>query len=111
MGLISYRDYCTISRITGKDEWDNSILTPVYEGNCLYEEGNSSYYYSFVTRQPTLFIPEWISDLIQINDAVTVTTEAGREISGVVKIVRDIHLSSIAQKKFTRIEIKQAQGD
>lgn len=111
MNLISYRDYCQISRITGKDEWDNSILSPIYEGPCLYEEGTSSYYFSFVTRQPVLFIPEWLSELVQINDSVKITTEAGREINGVVKIVRDINLSSIVEKKLTRVEIKQAQGD
>ena len=111
MGLVSYKDYCAISRVTGKDEWDNPTLATIYEGNCLYEEKNTSYNLSFVTRQPTLFIPEWLSDIIQINDHVVVTTENGREISGVVSIIRDIHLSSIVQKKFTRIEIKQAQGD
>lgn len=111
MNLIGYRDYCVISRITGKDEWDNSILTPIYEGNCLYEEGGVSYSNQLVTRKPSLFIPDWTSDLIFINDHVAVTTESGRKIEAVVRNVRDINLATIVERKLTRIELKQAKED
>lgn len=111
MNLIGYRDYCVISRIVGKDEWDNSVRQTVYEGSCLYEEGGVSYSNQLVTRRPTFYIPEWTSELIYINDFVEITTETGRVISGVIRTVRDIHLASIVQRKLTRVELKQAKED
>lgn len=111
MNLIGYRDHCVISRVTGKDEWDNSILTTVYEGPCIYEEGGVSYSNQLVTRKPSLYVPDWTEDLIFINDHVTVTTESGRQIVAVVRNVRDIHLAVIVQRKMTRIELKQAKED
>lgn len=111
MNLIGYRDRCTVSRVTGKDEWDNAVLTPIYEGICLYEEGGVSYSNQLVTRRPTVYIPEWTADLIYINDHVSIETETGRVIEAVVRSVRDIHLASIVQRKMTRIELKQAKEE
>lgn len=112
MEFIRYRDTCVIIRDTGnRDEWDNPI-NPItmYEGECLYEEGGTGYSRSIITRAPTVFIPGNHSD-ITINDAITVNTEAGREIKGVVRIVRDINMDWRAGVECTRIELKQAQGD
>ena len=112
MEFIRYRDTCVITRDTGnRDEWDNPV-NPItmYEGECLYEEGGTGYSRSIITRAPTVFIPGNHSD-ITINDAITVNTEAGREIKGVVRIVRDINMDWRAGVECTRIELKQAQGD
>ena len=112
MEFIRYRDTCVINRDTGnRDEWDNPV-NPItmYEGECLYEEGGTGYSRSIITRAPTVFIPGNHSD-ITINDAITVNTEAGREIKGVVRIVRDINMDWRAGVECTRIELKQAQGD
>ena len=112
MEFIRYRDTCVITRDTGnRDEWDNPV-NPItmYEGECLYEEGGTGYSRSIITRAPTIFIPGNHSD-IKINDAITVNTEAGREIKGVVRIVRDINMDWRAGVECTRIELKQAQGD
>lgn len=110
MQFIGFRDTCTISRSTGKDQWDNETRETIYEGPCLYEEGGTSYSRSFITKVPTLFLPE--NDvLIKINDKVEVTTEMGREISSIVKVVRDINMPWRTNVKVTRIELKQAQGD
>jgi len=112
MRFIDFRDTCVITRDNGnKDEWDNSISpTLIYDGECLYEEGGSGFSRSIITRAPTLFIPG-VDVQVQINDAVSVTTEFGREINSVVKIVRDINMPWRTGVKVTRIELKQAQGD
>lgn len=111
MKFIDFRDTCVIARATGeKDEWDNLVRDTIYSGECLYEEGGSGYSRSIITRAPTIFIPG-VDVQVQINDAVTVTTEFGREIKSVVKVVRDINMPWRTGVKVTRIELKQAQGN
>lgn len=112
MQFIEFRDQCTISRDTGeRDEWDNPVAPElIYEGECLYEEGGTSYTRIFTTRTPTIFLPG-VDVQVRINDSVTVMTEFGREIKSVVKIVRDINMPWRTNVKITRIELKQAQGE
>lgn len=112
MKFIEFRDHCVITRDNGgKDEWDNKLdPEEIYDGECLYEEGGTSYTRIFTTRNPTLFIPG-VDVQIRINDAVTIETEFGREIKSIVKIVRDINMPWRTGVKVTRIELKQAQGD
>lgn len=111
MQFIEFRDNCTIQRETGvKDEWDNPVRDTIYDGECLYEEGGSGYARSIITRNPTIFIPG-VDVQIMINDAVTVTTEFGREITAIVSIVRDINMPWRTGVKVTRIELKQAHGE
>lgn len=112
MQFIEFRDHCVITRDNGgKDEWDNKLAPEeIYDGECLYEEGGTSYTRIFTTRTPTLFIPG-VDVQIRINDAVTIETEFGREIKSIVKIVRDINMPWRTGVKLTRIELKQAQGD
>ena len=115
MLFIDFRDTCVIKRATGeKDEWDNPVRVVVYEGPCLYQEGGGyAYWYSPVfTRTPVVFLPDDYEGLIQINDAVFVTTQRGRQIEATIKVVRDISLDRVTTKqKVTRIELKQAQGE
>lgn len=111
MKFIRYRDTCLITRGGTKDEWDNPIgQETIYTGECLYEEGGTGYSRSIITRAPTLFLPG-NNVKVLINDAVTVNTEAGRTIKGIVKIVRDINMDWRAGEECTRIELKQAQGE
>lgn len=110
MGFIGFRDSCLIQRTTGKDEWDNPIRGTIYDGECLYEEGGTGYSRSIITRSPTIFIPG-VDVQVNINDAVTVTTEYGRKIEAVVRIVRDINMPWRVNIQMTRIELKQAQGE
>lgn len=112
MKFIDFRDTCVITRDNGgRDEWDNPINPEViYDGPCLYEEGGTSYTRIFTMRNPTLFLPD-VSVQILINDAVSVTTEFGREIKSIVKIVRDVNMPWRTGVQVTRIELKQAQGD
>ena len=112
MKFIEFRDHCVITRDNGgRDEWDNPLNPEVnYDGECLYEEGGTSYTRIFTTRNPTVFIPG-VDVQVRINDAVTITTEFGRSIESVVKIVRDINMPWRTGVKVTRIELKQAQGD
>lgn len=112
MQFIDFRDRCVITRDNGgRDEWDNPIAPEtIYTGECLYEEGGTSYSRIFTTRNPLVFLPE-VDAQVRINDAVTVTTEFGREIKSIVKIVRDINMPWRTGVKVTRIELKQAQGD
>lgn len=117
MKFIEFRDQCVIERQVKdengkpvKDEWDNPVRETIYDGECLYEEGGTSYTRIFTTRNPTLFIPG-VDVQIRINDYVTITTEFGREIQSIVKIVRDINMPWRTGVKLTRIELKQAQGD
>ena len=111
MQFIDFRDSCVISRGGTKDEWDNPVdAETVYEGACLYEEGGTSYTRVFTTRNPTVFLPG-VSVQVRINDSIVVTTEFGREIKSIAKIVRDINMPWRTNVKITRIELKQAQGD
>ena len=112
MQFIDFRDRCVITRDNGgRDEWDNPIdPETIYTGECLYEEGGTSYSRIFTTRNPLVFLPE-VDAQVRINDAVTVTTEFGREIKSIVKIVRAINMPWRTGVKVTRIELKQAQGD
>jgi hypothetical protein len=111
MQFIDFRDHCTIERLTGeKDEWDNPVRETIYDGNCNYQEGGTSYTRVFTVRNPTVFLPG-VDVQVKINDAVTITTEFGREIKSIAKIVRDINMPWRTGIKVTRIELKQAQGD
>ena len=111
MQFIDFRDRCVIRRETGeKDEWDNATKRTVYSGECLYEEGGAGFSRSIITRSPTLFIPG-VDVMVLINDAVEITTEFGREIKSVVRIVRDINMPWRSGVKITKIELKQAQGE
>lgn len=112
MQFIEFRDTCVISRDNGgRDEWDNPINPEIiYEGPCLYEEGGTGYSRTFVTRNPLIFIPG-VDVQVRINDSVEVTTEFGRVINSVSRIVRDINMPWRTNVKLTRIELKQAQGD
>lgn len=112
MQFIEFRDACTIYRDNGeKDEWDNKLDPElIYDGPCCYQEGGTSFTRIFTSRNPVIFLPG-VDVLVHINDAVTVTTEFGRTINSVVKIVRDINLPWRTGVKVTRIELKQAQGD
>lgn len=110
MEFIGFRDTCLIQRTIGKDEWDNPIRSTVYSGECLYEEGGTGYSRSIITRSPTIYIPG-VDVQVNINDAVKVTTEYGREIEAVVRIVRDINMPWRVNIQMTRIELKQAQGE
>lgn len=112
MQFIDFRDACVITRDNGgRDEWDNPIdPETIYDGPCLYQEGGTSYTRVFTTRNPTIFLPG-VDVQVRINDAVTVTTEFGREITSVVKIVRDINMPWRTNVRVTRIELKQAQGN
>lgn len=112
MQFIEFRDDCVITRDNGgRDEWDNPLDPEViYSGPCLYEEGGTSYTRVFTVRNPAVFLPG-VDVQININDAVSITTEFGREIKSIVKIVRDINMPWRTNVKITRIELKQAQGD
>ena len=111
MKFIDFRDHCVIERETNReDEWNNRARETIYDGECLYEEGGSSYSRTFTTRTPTLFIPG-VDVQVRINDHVKIETEYGREINSIVKIVRDINMPWRTGVKVTRIELKQAQGD
>jgi hypothetical protein len=111
MQFIEFRDTCLIQRETGvKDEWDNAVKETIYNGECLYEEGGAGYSRSIITRSPTVFLPG-VTVQVRINDSVTVTTEFGREIKSVARIVRDINMPWRTNVKVTKIELKQAQGD
>lgn len=112
MQFIEFRDSCIITRDNGgRDEWDNPVAPEViYDGPCLYEEGGTGYSRSIITRSPTIFIPG-VEVQVRINDAVTVTTEFGRVITSVTRIVRDINMPWRTNVQLTRIELKQAQGE
>lgn len=112
MKFIEFRDTCVISRDNGgRDEWDNPVNPEtIYAGPCLYEEGGTGYSRTFVTRNPLIFIPG-VDVQVRINDSVEVTTEFGRVITSVSRIVRDINMPWRTNVKLTRIELKQAQGD
>lgn len=110
--FISFNDHCTITRDNGgRDEWDNPVNPEViYDGPCLYEEGGTSYTRIFTMRNPTVFLPS-NDAIVNINDAISITTERGREIESIVKIVRDVNMLWRENVRVTRIELKQAQGD
>ena len=112
MNFIEFRDTCIITRDNGgRDEWDNPINPEtIYSGECLYEEGGTSYTRAFTVRNPAVFLPG-VDALVKINDSVVITTEFGREIKSVAKIIRDINMPWRTNVKVTRIELKQAQGD
>lgn len=108
MQLIQFRDSCTISRNTGhKDEFGNYVKSVVYDGPCSYQEGGQTLSYRIITRNPTLYLPS--NDVIvEINDSVEVNTEAGRTISSLVQVARDVRLRVMKRLNVTRIELKQA---
>ena len=110
MQFIDFRDTCVIQRTTGKDEWDNPTRDTIYDGECLYEEAGTGYARSIITRNPTIYIPG-VDVQVRINDAVSVTTEFGREINAIVHIVRDVNMPWRTNIKMTRIELKQAHGE
>jgi hypothetical protein len=100
-----------ISRGTEKDAWDNvTNANVIYSGECNYQEGGTSFSRIFTVRNPTIFLPDAYID-VKINDAVTIVTEFGRELTSIVKSVRDINLPWRANVRVTRIELKQAQGE
>lgn len=112
MKFIEFRDSCAITRDNGgRDEWDNPIDPEIiYDGSCLYEEGGSGFSRSIITRSPTIFLPS-VDVQVNINDAVAITTEFGRNITSVVKSVRDINMPWRTGVQVTKIELKQAQGE
>lgn len=112
MRFIDFRDHCTITRDNGgKDEWDNKLSPEtIYDGSCLYEEGGAGFSRSIITRSPTVFLPG-VDVQVRINDAILVTTEFGREIRSVARIVRDINMPWRTGVMVTKIELKQAQGE
>lgn len=111
MRLITFRDTCTISRSTGQhDEWDNEIKDTIYEGECLYEEGGMTSSRSIITRGPSVYIPG-NDTFVMINDAVSITTEQGRSITAIVKVVRDCNLPWMSKVQCTKIDLKQGQGE
>lgn len=111
MQFIEFRDNCVISRGTEKDAWDNPTNPRIiYSGECNYQEGGTSFSRVFTVRNPTVFLPNAYID-VKINDSVTIVTEFGRELTSVVKNVRDINMPWRANVRVTRIELKQAQGE
>lgn len=112
MQFIEFRDRCVITRDNGgKDEWDNPLAPEViYDGECCYQEGGTSYTRAFTVRNPTVFLPG-VDVQVNINDAVEIETEFGRQIKSIAKIVRDINMPWRTNVKVTRIELKQTQGD
>lgn len=111
MELIDFRDNCVVSRSTGgRDEWDNLVYDTVYSGACLYQEGSANSSREITIKNPTVFLPE-VVDSVKINDKICIHTEFGREINGVVELVRDVNLPIRKDTKVTRIELKQAMGD
>lgn len=108
MQFIEFRDTCKISRNVGtKDEFGNYIKNVIYEGPCSYQEGGQTLSYRIITRNPTLYLPS--NDVIvEINDSVEVNTEAGRTISSLVQVARDVRLRVMKRLNVTRIELKQA---
>ena len=103
-----FSDTCVISRNMGhKDEFGNPVDDIIYEGACLYQESGQVLSYSIITRNPALYLPS--NDvLVQINDAVTITTETGRVIKTLVQVARDVRLKFKARINMTTIELKQA---
>jgi len=112
MQLVEFRDNCVISRDSGeRDEWDNKVDPQIiYDGPCNYQEGGTSFTRVFTTRNPAVYLPDAYID-VKINDAVSIVTEFGREITSIVKIVRDVNLPWRAGVRVTRVELKQAQGE
>lgn len=110
MRFIGYRDTCVIVREVGRDEWDNPTYRTVYSGKCLYEEGGSYYSSQIFVKSPNVFVPR-SDNLILVNDAITVTTERGRVLTGVIKTARDISLPIFAHEELTRLELKQAKDE
>lgn len=110
MQFIGFRDTCTISRKTGKkDEFGNVLKVTVYEGPCNYQEGGQVSF-GIITRNPTMYLPN--NDIIvEINDSVSVTTETGRTIKSLVRVVRDVRLRAMRHLDVTRIELKQATDE
>lgn len=111
MQFIDFRDTCEIWRETGKDEWDNATYDPVYSGSCLYEEGGQAYASRIINRNPLVFLPLINDPLVMMNDRVIVTTNTGRVIDGLIRVVRDIKLDKMNNVNMTRIELKQATGE
>lgn len=101
MGLIKFSDSCTISRVTGRDEWDEELTDVVYSGACLGPSLNS-----IVVRNDTLYLPE-NNVLVEVNDIVDAVITKGRKTHGIVKKVRDIKFGMFG-RECTRIELKQA---
>lgn len=113
MRLVRLNDTCEILRPTGeKDEWDNVVYedSPVYNGECLYEEGGSYYSSQIFVKSPNVFIPK-IDELVLIGDVINITTEKGRLVKGVARGIRDINLSVFANLELTRIELDQAKEE
>lgn len=112
MRIVSFRDTCIIERANaGKDEWDNPLSPEViYDGECLYQERGASYSRVFTSRNPTVFLPS-VDVQVRINDGIKIKTEFGRDITSVVKNVRDINMPWAAGLQITEIELKQTQGD
>ena len=110
MQFIDFRDTCVIRRNKGgKDDFGNPLTKTVYDGPCNYQEGGQQSY-GIITRSPTMYLPS--NDIIiEINDAVTVNTEAGRVINSLVKVARDVRLRATRRLDITRIELKQATDE
>ena len=110
MQFIQFRDTCTIERKTGRrDEFGNDLKDMVYNGPCNYQEGGQVSF-GIITRNPTMYLPS--NDvIIEINDSVSVTTETGRNIKSLVRVVRDVRLRTMRHLDVTRIELKQATDE
>lgn len=110
MQFIEFRDICTISRKTGKrDAFGNDLKVTVYEGPCNYQEGGQVSF-GIITRNPTMYLPG-NNVIVEINDSVSVTTETGRTIKSLVRVVRDVRLRAMRHLDVTRIELKQATDE
>lgn len=106
--MTDFADRCVITRKTGKkDKWDNPIEVQIYDGDCLYVAASNSIVNGMVVlNRPKVFLPT-DDVLVNVDDAVSVTTRFGRNIVSVVEAVRDIRFQML-KREVTRLELKQA---
>ncbi len=105
MSDLSYPDHCTITRSTGEyDEWDNPMLTEIYDGVCDFQPGGQTSL-SIISHNDVVYLPKAV--MVMENDNIAVTTKLGRKREGVVKLANDLGLD-LTSDYVTEIEIKQS---
>ena len=104
MRLIRFDDTCVIERVTGSDEYSNEVVTKIYDGKCLYEEGSVFVAQGVMVYRAFLYINGKV--LAETDDIIQVNTVHNDSIKAIVGDV-DIVTMPITRETITKLELKQ----
>ncbi len=107
MSDLSYKDHCTITRMTHEvDKFDNPIgQKEIYNDRCDFQPGGQTSL-SIVTSNDVVYLPKCVK--VRPNDTIRVEPRLAEPREGVVKLANILELE-LTGDVVTEIEIKQSK--